>query len=169
MYLYTHVCLCVPSLFSCVRLFATLWTVACWAPLSMRFSRQEYWSGLSCPSPGDLPNSGIKSASLTSPAFLYVYTYISILMEYIIAVVQWLSHVQLFATPWTAACQASLPFTISQSLLKLKSIESVMPTNHLVFCCPLLLLPSIFLSISPSNEYSGLISFRIDCFDILSA
>ena len=148
MYLCTHVCLCVLSLFSRVRLFATLWTVACGAPLSMRFSRQEYWSGLSCPSPGDLPNSGIKSASLTSPAFLYVYTYISILMEYIIAVVQRLSHVQLFATAWTAACQASLPFTISQSLLKLKSIESVMPSNHLVFCCPLLLLPSIFLSIS---------------------
>ena len=66
----------------------------------------------------------------------------------VVVVVQLLSHVQLFATPWTAACQASLPFTISQSLLKLKSIESVMPTNHLVFCCPLLLLPSIFLSIS---------------------
>ena len=103
--------------------------------------------------------------------------------------VQLLSIVQLFVTPWTAACQASLSLTISQSLLKLMSIESVMPTIHLILCCPLLLLPSIFpiirvfsklalqirwpkywnfsLSISPSNEYSGLISFRIDWFDLL--
>ena len=92
-------------------------------------------------------------------------------------------------TPWTAACQASLPSTISWSLLKLKSIESVMLSNHLIFCHPLLLLPSIFpsitvfsneltlhmrwpkywsFSISPSNEYSGLISFRIDWFDLLA-
>ena len=106
-------------------------------------------------------------------------------------VVQSLSCVQLFATPWTAACQASLSFTISQSLLKLLSIESVMPSNHLIFCRPLLLLPSIFPSIrvfsnqlalhirwpkywsfsfniSPSNAYSGLISFRIDWFDLLT-
>ena len=97
----------------------------------------------------------------------------------------------LFATPWTAAHQASLSITISQSLLKLMSIESVMPSNHLIICCPLLLLPSIFpsirvfskesvlpirwpkywsfsFSISLSNEYSGLISFRIDCFDFLA-
>ena len=95
-----------------------------------------------------------------------------------------------FATPWTAAHQASLSFTISQSLLKLVSIESVMPSNHLILCRPLLLLPSIFLSIrvlfsnesvlhirrpkywsfsiSPSNEYSGLISFRIDWLDLLA-
>ena len=57
-------------------------------------------------------------------------------------VVQLLSHVQLFATPWTAARQASLSFTVSQSLLSLMSIESVMPSNHLILCCPLLLLPS---------------------------
>ena len=94
-----------------------------------------------------------------------------------------LSHVQFLETPWTAAYQASLSFTISQSLLKLMSIESVMPSNHLMLCCPLLLLPSIFpsikvfsnesalhirwpkywsFSISPSNAYSGLISFRIE-------
>ena len=95
------------------------------------------------------------------------------------------SCIQLFETPWTAALQASLSFTISQSLLTLKSIESGMPSNHLILCHPLLLLPSIFSSIrvfsnesdlhimwskywsfsfniSPSNEYSGLISFRID-------
>ena len=106
-------------------------------------------------------------------------------------VVQSLSKVQLFATPWTVACQASLSFTIAQSLLKLMSIELVMPSNHLVLCHPLLLLPSIFLSIrvfsnesavrirwpkywsfsfiiSPSNEQSGLISFRIDWFDLLA-
>ena len=93
--------------------------------------------------------------------------------------------------PWTAAHQASLSFTISWSLLKFISIESVMPSNHLILCRPLLLLPSIFPSIrvfssesalhirwskywsfsfniSPSNEYSGFISFRIDCFNLLA-
>ena len=106
-----------------------------------------------------------------------------------IAVVQWLSRVPLFVTPWTAAHQASLPFTISQSLLKVMSIESVMPSNHLILCHPLLLLPSILpsirvffnesalhirwpkywsFSISLFNEYSGLISFRIDWFDLLA-
>ena len=100
-----------------------------------------------------------------------------------------LSHVQLFATPWTAACQASLSITNSQSLLKLMCIKSVMPSNHLILCRPLLLPPSIFpiirvfsnesvlhirlpkywsFSISPSNEYSGLISFRIDWFNLLA-
>ena len=59
---------CVVSWFSHVQLFATLWTIACQAPLSMGFSRQEYWSGLPCPPPGDLPNPGIEPASLTSPA-----------------------------------------------------------------------------------------------------
>ena len=105
--------------------------------------------------------------------------------------VQLLSHVRLFATPWTAACQASLSITNSQSLLKLISIESVMPSSHLLLCQPLLLLPSIFpsirvfsdesvlqirwpkywsfcFSISPSNEYSGLISFRMDWLDLLA-
>ena len=105
--------------------------------------------------------------------------------------VQSLSPVQLFATPWTAAHQASLSITNSQSLPKLMSIESVMPSNHLFLCCPLLLLPSIFpsirvfsnksalhirwpkywsfsFSISLSNEYSGLISFRIDWLDLLA-
>ena len=102
-----------------------------------------------------------------------------------------LSRVWLFATPWTAARQASLSITNSQSLLKLMSIESVMPSNHFILCDPLLLPPSIFpsirvfsnesilhirwpkywrfsFSIIPSNEYSGLISFRIDWFDLLA-
>ena len=102
--------------------------------------------------------------------------------------VQSLSHLQLFVTPWTAARQASLSITNSQSLLKLMSIESVMPSNHLILYRPLLLLPSIFpiikvfsnesvlhiksisfsFSISPSNEYSGLISFRMDWLNIFA-
>ena len=104
-------------------------------------------------------------------------------------VVQSLSRVQLFATPWTAAHQASLSLTISWSLLKLMSIESVMQSNHLTLCRPLLLPPSVFPSISvfsnesalcirwpkywsfsfsPSNEYSGFISFRIDWYYLLA-
>ena len=99
-------------------------------------------------------------------------------------VVQSLSHVQPFVTPWTAAHQASLSFTITQSLLKLISIELVMSSNHLILCHPLLFLPSIFprirvfsnelalqsfsFSIRLTNGYSGLISFRIDWFDLLA-
>ena len=109
----------------------------------------------------------------------------------ILVVVQSLSHVQLFATPQTVAHLAPLSSTISQSLLKFMSIESVMLSNYLILCCPVLLLPSIFpsirvfssespyhirwpkywsfsFSISPSKEYSGLISFRIDWFDLLA-
>ena len=103
--------------------------------------------------------------------------------------IQLLSHVRLFATPWTAARQASLSITNSQNLLKLMSIKSLMPSNHLILCHPLLLPSSIFpsirvfsnesvfqirwpkywsfsFSISPSNEYSGLISFRMDWLDL---
>ena len=106
-------------------------------------------------------------------------------------VVHSFSHVWLFATPWTAAHQTSLSITNSQSLLKLMSIESVMPSSHLILFHPLFLLPSLFprtrafskeltlcikwskhwrfsFSISPSNEYSRLISFRIDWFDLLT-
>ena len=106
-------------------------------------------------------------------------------------VVQSLSCVPVFGTPWTAAHQASLSFTISQSLLKLMSIELVMPSNHLILCHPLLLLPSIFpsikvflnesalhirwpkywsfnFSISPSNEHPRLISFRMVWLDLLA-
>ena len=105
--------------------------------------------------------------------------------------VQLLSRIRLFATPWITTHQASLSIATSQSLLKLMSIESVMPSNHLILCRPLLLLPSIFpsirvfsnestlhmrwpkywsfsFSISPSNEYSGLISFRRDWLDLLA-
>ena len=112
-------------------------------------------------------------------------------MNNAVSFIQLLSHVQLFATPWTAACQASLSITNSWSFLKLMSIELVMPSNHLILCCPLLLLPSIFpnirifsnesalhirwpkywsfsFNISPSNEYSRLISFRMDWLDLLA-
>ena len=104
--------------------------------------------------------------------------------------VQSFSHVRLFVTPWTAACQASLSITNSWSLLKLMFIESVMPSNHLILCRPLLpssVFPSVRVfsnesvlhirwpkywsfnfSIHPSNEYSGLISFRIVWFDLLA-
>ena len=108
-----------------------------------------------------------------------------------VVVVQLFSRVQFFVTPWTATCQDSLSFTISQSLLKLMSIESVITSNHLILCRTLLLSPSIFPSIrvfsnesalcirwakywsfsfniSPCNEYSGLISLRIDWFSLLA-
>ena len=111
--------------------------------------------------------------------------------QYKISSVQLLSQIQLFATPWTEACQAFLSITNSQNLLKLMSIELLMPRNHLILYCPLLLLTSIFpsirvfsnesvlrirwseywsfsFSISPSTEYSGLISFRIDRLDLLA-
>ena len=106
-----------------------------------------------------------------------------------IQLIQSLSCVRLLVTPWTAAHQASLSITHCQSLLKIMAIESVMPSNHLIVCCPLLLLPSTFpsirvfsdesvlhirwpkywsfsFSISPTNEYSGLISFRMDWLDL---
>ena len=109
----------------------------------------------------------------------------------LVIVVQLLSHVRLFTIPWTAAHQDPLSITTSWSLLKPMTIESVMASNHLVLCCPLLLLPSIFpsirvfsnelalcirwpkywsfsFSISLSNKYSGLISFRMDWFDLLA-
>ena len=130
------------------------------------------------PPPGDPPNPGIEPGS---PA-RQVDSFSS---------VQLLSHVRLYATPWTVARQVSLSITNSQSLLKLLSIVSVMPSNHLILCRPLL-PPSIFpsirvfynesvlpirwpiywsfsFSISPSNEYSGLISFRMDWLDLLAA
>ena len=118
----------------------------------------------------------------------YIYTYI---IKLGFSSVQSLSHVWLFVTPWTAACQASLSITNSWSLLKLMSTELVMPSNHLTLCRPLLLLPSIFpntrvfsnestlrirwpkyqgfsFSISPSSEHPGLISFRMDWLDLLA-
>ena len=183
------------SCFSRVQLFATLWSVAHETPLSMGFSRQEIWSGLPCPPLGDLPYSGIQPKSLMFLALPGGFFTASAPWEAhmnLIVAVQSLSCVWLFVTPWTAAFQACLSFTISQSLLKFKSIESVMPSNHLILCRPLLRLPSIFPSIrvfssesalcirwpeylsfsfitNPSNKYSGLISFRINRLDLLAA
>ena len=79
-----------------------------------------------------------------------------IFKKFLVVVVQSLSHIQLFLTPWTAACQDLLSFTISQRLLKLKSIEWVMPSNHLILCRPLLFLPSIFPSIRVFSNESAL-------------
>ena len=118
-------------------------------------------------------------------------TIITFLIGYHQSSVQSLSHVQLFVNPWTAACQGFLSIINSWSLLKLTPIELVMPSNHLILCHPLLLLPSVFprirvfsnesvlrirwpkywrfsFRISPSNEYSGLISFRMDWLDLLA-
>jgi len=141
-------------------------------PPSLGFSRQEQWSGL--PFPFVLISLPFSPNRLSLP----------------VSSVQSLSRVQLFATPWTVARQASLSIANSWSLLKLMSIESVMPSSHLILCHSLFLLPSIFPSIrvfssesvlcnkwpkywsfsfniSPSNEYSGLISFRLD-WDLLA-
>ena len=122
----------------------------------------------------------IKMYTLNTCSFLYVF----------VAVFLSVTRVWFFATPWTAAHQASLSLTIPQRLPKFMSIELVMLSNHLILCCPLLILPSIFpsirvfsnelalcirwrkywsFSISPSNEYSALISFRIDWFDLHAA
>ena len=112
-----------------------------------------------------------------------------VISRVLITTTKLLSQVWLFVTPWTAAYQATMSITNSQILLKLMSIESVISSNHLILCCPLLLLPSIFpsirvfpnesvlhirwywsfsFSISSTKEYSGFISFRIDCFDLLA-
>ena len=126
--------------------------------------------------------------------FFGFYLFLSMLHSgyFLLVVVQSLSHVWLFVTPWTAAHQASLSFTISWSFLKFMSIESVMPSSHLILCWPLLLMPSVFpsirvfptesalhirwpkywnfsLSISSSKEYSGLISFRTDLLAVQRA
>ena len=131
------------------------------------------------------PQSIFKTFSLPQSETLYPLSSNSLSSPFPLCSVTLLSHVQLFATPWTAACQAFLSITNSQSLLKLMSIELVMQYNHFILCRPLFLLPSVFPSISifssesvlhirwpkywtfscrisPSNEYSGLISFRMD-------
>ena len=170
---------------------ATRWTIAHQAPLSMGFSRQEDWSGLPFASPGDLPNPGIEPRSCA----LHMVSCIEgrFFTERAVSSVKFnlVSHVRFFATPWTAAHRASLSITNSWSLPKLMSIESVMPSNHLILCCCFLLPFSIFPSIrvfsnesalpirwpkywsfsfniSPSSEQPGLISFRMDWLDLLA-
>ena len=162
----------------------------------MGFYRQEYWSGLPFPPPRDLPDAGIDPASPMSPALAGGFFTTeppgkpSSDCSVQFSSVQSLSRVWLFATPWTTARQASLSITNFWSLPKPMSIESVRPSNHLILCHPLLLLPSIFPSIrvfsnesalrirwtkywsfsfniSPSNEHPGLI-FRMDWLDLLA-
>ena len=177
--------------------FVTPWTVACQAPLSLGFPRQEYWSVLPFSSSSDilvLPKNSLEFFCnilwknlnfLANPtdrqidSFTCSFPILLLLFSHSVTSDSFQPH------GLHAALQAALSFTISQRLLKLISIESVMPSNHLILCPPLLLLPSIFPSIkvfsnklalhtrwpkywsfsfstSPSNEYSGLISFRID-------
>ena len=150
-------------------------TVACQALLYIGFYRQECWSGMTFPSPGDPLSSGMEPSLLCLlhwqsdsfcpysdplsqlpslvPLPICQPPLCSLCLYFCFVSVQSLSHIQLFAAPWTAACQASLSITNSQNLLKLMSIELVMPSNHLILCRPLLLLPSIFPSIRVfSNE-----------------
>ena len=148
------------------------------------FSRQEYWSVLLFLSPGFFLTQDQIHVSCVGRQILHhwVTQFSSVQMH---------SHVRLFATPWIAVHQASLSISNSLSLLKLTSIELVMPSSHLILCCPLLLLPptlpsirvfsnestlhmrwrkywSFSFSISPSNEHPGLISFMMDWLDLLA-
>ena len=159
----------------------------------MGFSRQEYWSGLPFPFKGIFLTQRLNSCLLHCRQILHHLSRQGSPMEHSVhfSSVQSLSRVRLFATPWTAARQSSLSITNSQSLLKLMSIKSVMPSNHLVLCHSIFLLTSIFpsirvfsnesvlhnrwpkywsfsFSISPSSEYSGLISFRMEWFDLIA-
>ena len=145
-----------------VQLFVTPWTVAGQTPLSMAFSRQEDWSGLPFPTPRDIPNPGLEPTSTDSPVLASGFFTTSVTWEASINnndnnnnygdVVQWLSHVQLFVTLRTAAYQASLSLTISQTLPKFVSIESAMPSKHLILCHPLLLC---FHSFPASGLFHG--------------
>ena len=168
--------------FSHVQLFVTLWTVACQSPLSMEFSGQEYWSGLLCPPPGDLPNPGIQPISLTS--LLWQVGSLPVVPP---VVVQSLSRVQPSVTPWTAAhcaplsfpspgaCSNSCPLsqwchpTISSSVFPFSCLQSFPASGpflmNWLFTSGGPKYWSFSFSISPSNGYSRLISFRIDWFD----
>ena len=153
---------------------------------AVRFSRQEYWSGL-CPPPGIFLTQGLSPCLLQLPALQADFFFLTTEPPRKPIVVQLLSHVWFFATPWTAAHPAPLSLTTSWNLLKLLFIESVMPSNHLILCYAFFsfFFPSIRVfssewalhlewpkywsfSVSSSNEYSGLISFRIDWFDHLA-
>ena len=122
------------------RLFTTLWTIACQAPLSMGFSRQEYWLGCHFLTQGIFLTQGLNWHLLYhqhwSTDSLPLCHLESPWMNHQFSSVQLLTHVQLFVNPWIAALQASLSITISRSSLKLMSIESVMPSSHLILCHP---------------------------------
>ena len=176
------------QLLSCVRLFATPWTAAHQASLSI-INSGSLLKLMSIKSVMPSNHLILCHPLLFPPSIFPSIRLFSSEPVLHISSVQSLSHVQLFATPWTAACQASLSIINSRSLLKLMTIELVMPSNHLILCHPLLLMPSILpsitvffnesvlpirwpkywsfsFSISPSSEYSGLISFRMDWLDL---
>ena len=145
------------------------WTVAQQAPVSMGFPRQEHWNGLPFPTLRDLSDPGIEP---TSPALADRFFATeppgkpNLTVQF--SSVQSLSHFWFFATPWTTACQASLSITNSRSLLKLRPIESVMPSNHLNLWCPPLFPPSIFPSIwiffkwvSSSHQMAKVLEFQL--------
>ena len=143
-----HACLVIQS---CLTLCNPM-DCSCQAPLCAGLFKQEYWNGLPFPPPRDLPDPGTETVSPESSSLAGGFLTTELPGNFL-TVVQSPSRVQLFVTPWTAAHQATLSFTISQSVLKLMSLESVMTSNHLILCCPLLLLPSIFPSIRIfSNE-----------------
>ena len=130
-------------------LLATPWTVAHQASLPIGFPRQEYWSRLPFPSPRDLPHPGIQPgcpALQTDSLLSYQGPVKTIMITTSIFCCSVAHCVRFFATLWTAECQTSLSFTISQSLLNLMSIELIVLTNHLILCCPLLLLHRLYLT-----------------------
>ena len=156
------VCLCMYVCSVAQSCPVTLWTVAHQAPPSMEFSRQEYSSGLPFSSPGDLPDQGLNSGLPCCRQTLYPlgpqgtpmwydqYLFFHCVFQFTIFVVHCCLVAQSRPTlrlPWTAACQAFPSFTIFWSLLTLMSTESMMPSNHLILCYPLPLLPSVFPSI----------------------
>ena len=192
-----------------VRLFVTPWTLAYQAPPSIEFSRQEYWSGLPFPSPGDLPNPGIQPSLPYCRWILYQLSHQGSPLEGLMLKLklQYFGHLMRRAGSLEKTLMLGKiegrrrrgqqrarwldSITNSWSLLKLMSIESVMRCHHFILCCPLLLLPSNYplirvfsnesvlcirwpkywsfsFSTSPSNEYSGLISFRMDWLDLLA-
>ena len=167
-----YLCVCNLSHFSHVRLFAIQRTVAHQAPLSMEFSRQEWWSDLPCLPPRDFPNPGIKSASVTSPALAGWFFIPLAHLGSPAMICRCFSLAKPYLTlcdSWTGACQVSLSFTISQSLLKLFPIKSVMPSKHLILCHPLLLLPSIFPSNRDFSNELGLQLLWMAWFSIISS
>ena len=159
---------CLLSRFSRVWLYATLRTAACQAPLSVGFSRQEDWCGLSFPPPGHLPSPEMKlgQPALQVDAYRRMHQGRGNDSSSVSACLWWwgsgfssvqlLICVRLFATPWAAARQASLSITSSRSSPKLMSIESVMPSTRLILCHPLFLLPSVFPSTRVFSSKSGL-------------
>ena len=180
-------CLRVLSLQLCPAL-CHLWTVACQAPLSLEFSRQEYCSGLSCPAPRDLPDPGVEPTSLASSAVTGRFFTTSTSWEAHCCSVEKLCW--LFATPWTAAARLPCPslplrvcsnsgplsrwcyLTISPSIAPLILLPSIFPSirvfsNESAVCIRWPKYRSFSFSVSPSSEYSGLISFRIDWFDLI--